>query len=264
MSIIHDETKPFVVTFRDAAETDETLELFAKHGFGGRNIPLIKMTTVINEASIDAISRLREFEIIVFTSVHSLYSTLQIMEKTGTDLSQFEKLTLACVGEKTAKKVWEFFPENEVIIPESYTGSGLVKFFAKSNIAGTKILLPVGNLSRESLQDEIQALGADVERVIVYKNDPPDPEEYQAIREYMTHLVPDFLIFTSPSTFKNFLRVFGESADPILKLYPICAIGEVTAKAIDEKGYPLFLVPSVFTLETLLVELKNKLPRIKS
>ena len=255
--------KPFIVSFRAESESEETLELFLKHGFDGRNIPLIKMTPVINDASVDAISRTGEFEIIIFTSVHALYATVQIMDKLGISLSDFKSLSIACVGEKTAKKVLEYFPENEVIIPATFTADGLVEFFSKASIGNKKILLPVGNLSKESLADNLMAMGAEVERVIVYKNDPPDRDEYQSIREYLTHFAPDFLIFTSPSTFKNFVRVFGEFAGQALKLYPACAIGDVTAEVIEKSGYEVFLVPSLYTLETLLIELKNKISENK-
>ncbi|MBN8544700.1 MAG: uroporphyrinogen-III synthase [Ignavibacteria bacterium] len=255
--------KPFVISFRAESESDETLELFQKHGFDGRNIPLIRMTPVINDSSVDAIARTGEFEIIIFTSVHALYSTVQIMDKLGISLSDFKSLSIACVGEKTAKKVLEYFPENEVIIPATFTADGLVDFLSKASIGNKKILLPVGNLSKESLADNLEALGAEVEKVIVYKNDPPLQDEYQSIREYLTHFAPDYLIFTSPSTFKNFLRVFGEFADQALKVYPACAIGDVTAEVIEKSGYPVFLVPSVYTLETLLIELKNKISENK-
>ena len=253
------ERKPFVISFRAESESDETLELFLKHGFDGRNIPLIRMTPVINETSLNAISRTGEFEIIIFTSVHALYSTIQIMDKLGISLSDFKSLSIACVGEKTAKKVLEYFPENEVIIPATFTADGLVEFFGKASIGNKKILLPVGNLSKESLADNLEEMGAEVERVIVYKNDPPLQHEYQSIREYLTHFAPDYLIFTSPSTFKNFEKVFGVFADQALKLYPACAIGDVTAEVIEKSGYTVFLVPSVYTMETLLIELKNKI-----
>lgn len=248
---------PVVVTFRAYEENEETIQLLKQYGFEGRNIPLIVIDPVYDDASFSAFSRLNYFDILVLTSVHALYAAVEVMEKLDQDFSKHPGLKLACVGEKTAKKALEYFSENELIIPDTYSAEGLTAIFEKSGIKGKNILLPVSNLSKESFAHDLTRLGARVERVVVYRTDPPPGESWPLIRNELDLTAPDFLIFTSPSTFKNFLRVFGDDAGVIFDQCYICAIGDITKKAIEDLGYHVFMTPEIYTLDSLLAELKK-------
>jgi len=248
---------PVAVTFRAYEEGEETESLFRKTGFSGRNIPLLVINPVYDDDSFSAFSRLEDFDILILTSVHALYSCVAIMEMLEQSFAKHPRLKLACVGEKTAVKALEYFTGNDLIIPDTYSADGLVAIFKTMGIKDKKLLLPVSNLSRESFAHDLVALGATVERVIVYKTDPPPHESWSLIRAELDITSPDFLIFTSPSTFRNFLMVFGGEAEMVLGECYVCAIGDVTKKAIEERGYHVFMTPRVYTLETLLTELKQ-------
>ncbi len=245
------------VTFRAYEEGEETESLLRKTGFTGRNIPLIVIDPVYDDDSFSAFSRLEDFDIIILTSVHALYSCVAVMEMLEQSFAKHPRLKLACVGEKTALKALEYFAENDLIIPETYSADGLVAIFKTLGIKGKKLLLPVSNLSKESFAHDLVALGATVERVVIYRTDPPPRESWSLIRGELDISSPDFLIFTSPSTFRNFLMVFGDEAELVLNDCYVCAIGDVTKKAIEDRGYHVFMTPSVYTLETLLTELKQ-------
>ncbi|GMU89696.1 MAG: hypothetical protein AMXMBFR49_19030 [Chlorobiota bacterium] len=248
---------PVVVTFRAYEEGEDTLQLLKKHGFEGRNIPLIMIDPVYDDASFSAFSRLDDFDILVLTSVHALNASVDTMEKLEQSFEKHPGLKLACVGEKTAKKALEYFTDNELIIPDTYSAEGLTKLFEKSGINGKKILLPVSNLSKESFAHDLVRLGAKVERVVIYRTDPPPVESWPLIRSELDLTVPDFLVFTSPSTFKNFIRVFGEEAKMVFDQCYVCAIGDITKKAIEDLGYHVFMTPEIYTLDSLLTELKK-------
>lgn len=248
--------KPRLITFRAEEDAAETTALFKKYDFEGINLPLIVITPVVDKATIEIVDDPNSFDIIIFTSVHAFYSLISIFDGRG-DIDTLLGKEIACVGDKTAQKVMELFSADNIIIPEKFSAEGLVDYYKSKDIKGKKVLLPLGNLAGKTLSDELSAMGAEVKRVVIYKNEPPPEEEYNLIRTVLFTYLPDFLIFSSPSIFKNFLKATGEDAGIILENSKICAIGDVTKKEIELNGFTVDVMPDDFTMEAVMQKLKN-------
>lgn len=251
-----DQHKPRLITFRAEEDAAETTALFKKYDFEGINLPLIVITPVLDETTIGIVDNPNSFDIIIFTSVHAFYALISIFDGRG-DIDVLFGKEIACVGDKTAQKVMELFSAENIVVPAKFSAEGLVDYYKTKDIKGKKILLPLGNLAGKTLSDELTAMGAEVKRVVVYKNEPPPEEENNLIRTVLFTYLPEYLIFSSPSIFKNFLTATGEDAGIILENSKICAIGDVTKKEIELNGFTVAVMPDDFTMEALMQKLKN-------
>jgi uroporphyrinogen III methyltransferase/synthase len=63
--------------------------------------------------------------------------------------------------------------------------------------------------------------------------------------------------FTSAATFNNFKEIMGEDADDLLKGVAIAVIGPVTAKAIENAGLRVDIMPDEATVDALAEEIRK-------
>lgn len=91
-----------------------------------------------------------------------------------------------------------------------------------------KILLPQGNLADNSLKDSLEKSGHEVTKLVVYETRKPTHQ----IQLDLDSL--DAIIFTSPSTAKNFLEL-TRSTSAIETA--IACIGTTTYKAVQDLGF---------------------------
>jgi uroporphyrinogen-III synthase len=70
--------------------------------------------------------------------------------------------------------------------------------------------------------------------------------------EQLNSSKPDLFIFTSPSTFENFLQIM-KIEDPVkfFKGYLVAAIGPTTRASIEERKVRVDIIPDEFTIEGL-------------
>jgi len=96
------------------------------------------------------------------------------------------------------------------------------------------ILLLLGNLSDDTLQ---KTTGERAHCVRVNCYDTVIPQEVdEHIKHKIRHREFDLLLFTSPSTFRNFIQIIGqENLNVPLKAV---SIGPTTEKAMYQMGYP--------------------------
>jgi uroporphyrinogen-III synthase len=94
--------------------------------------------------------------------------------------------------------------------------------------------------------------------VIVYKTTKPNLENIQRIRSLFFHGSIHVATFTSPSTFKNFTTLFSrEDLKQFFSRTKIAVIGPVTAKAVEDAGYEVGIVPKESTIEALVAAIEK-------
>lgn len=103
----------------------------------------------------------------------------------------------------------------------------------------------------------MESLGncANVQKIVAYKNEPNYEIKEKLISELRKGI--DIAVFTSSSTFNYMHQLIGDEIN-LLKNSKIAAIGPVTKKAIEDKGFNVDIMPSEYTTEKLIEEiLKN-------
>jgi len=93
-------------------------------------------------------------------------------------------------------------------------------------LKGKKVLFPRSSLSNPFLRDQLLKEGATVEELTVYRNTK------SPLRKFPQDRI-DSVLFTSPSTVKNFLADFGS----VPTQWEILCKGPLTQKALKEAGY---------------------------
>ncbi len=243
---------------RDFDQSREEIALLQKAG--AEVIAFSTIKTVPSEEDTllkEALKDYRNIDYIVFTSVNSVRS---FFEKAGRIAEDFEieEIKVACTGDKTAAEC-ERFGCSVDIIPNEYSAKGLLEYFSKKDISGKYFLIPCSNIARNELREGLLEKGAIVKAVPIYNTIIPDKESISEKLELVKNSMPDIFVFTSPSSFTNFLELL-EIDNP--KRYfdgkYLCAIGSVTANSFVQEGCSANLIPKKFNIISVVEELIRK------
>ncbi|SNR61988.1 uroporphyrinogen-III synthase [Desulfurobacterium atlanticum] len=202
-------------------------------------IPLIKTVPVDFNTNIDFSS----FDYVIFSSKNGVKHFLSRVPP-----SKIAKCNVIAVGKSTAEKLKEVGIPSET--PKKFSGEGLISFFSSKNVKGKKFLIVRPKIARKVLKEFLEENGADVKEIIVYEtiiNKEMKDELLKTLKEKI-----DVFVFTSPSTFKSFLKLSQSTGEKALKEGKIIPIGEVTAKAVEKKGYKVWKIPDEFTLNGIV------------
>ncbi|MBI3602739.1 MAG: uroporphyrinogen-III C-methyltransferase [Candidatus Omnitrophica bacterium] len=146
-------------------------------------------------------------------------------------LGEVGKKIFAVIGRYTAR-VLEGFGITAQIQSSQETAEGLFDTLIRiMNLDGKTILLPRSSLPNPFLKQTLEQKGARVKEWTIYEN-------IKTPKKSLPDCPIEGVIFTSPSTFKNFLEDYGT----IPSLWQILTKGPVTAKALQEAGYQPHMV----------------------
>lgn len=138
----------------------------------------------------------------------------------------FTNKVFAVIGHRTQKALQEYNIQPTIVSQEE-TAQGLLKAITQHmNVKGKRILFPRSSLPNPFLRDALITQGAVVEEITIYVNTKP------AKRDLPSAGI-EGVIFTSPSTVRNFLTDYGT----IPPSWQIFAKGPVTLKTLQEAGY---------------------------
>lgn len=165
-------------------------------------------------------AEISKYDWVVFTSVNgvqSLANTHGLGDK-----------KLAAVGPASAAELAKIARHPDAI-PAEYTSDHLPDTLG--DIAGMRILLPQGDLARQSLADELRKRGATVDCVQTYRTISDDHSDLPAS-------APDLITFTSSSgVLATHERLCGAGLLSWLTQAPLISIGPVTAQTIRSLGF---------------------------
>ncbi len=246
--------KTIVVT-RSVDDSVEEFSGLAEQGAKLIHFPTLEYKPVDDWNSFDnVISGKDEIDFIVFTSGNSVKYFSKRCEEKNINLN-FDKTRIVAVGKKTARACAQFnLPVYAV--PEEYSSKGLNNYFEKMNVTGKNIFIPGSELSRKDLAESLRARGNTVFDVPIYKVGLPEESIVEKNLAIIKNVKPDAFVFTSPSTFRNFLEIL-KIADPqkYFDDYVVAVIGSTTKKEIESYGIKVKVMPSDFTIEKLVDEL---------
>lgn len=174
----------------------------------------------------DFIKQLNIYDMILLTSRFGVKYFAEIITENNIDLKSLKSKLWVVIGRDTADALAEFdiFPN---LVSSVETSVGLFEEMKHVfSLTDKKILFPRSSLPNPYLKDHLLGLGAKVDEWVVYENKKP-------VKRDLSKVKIDQVIFTSPSTVKNFLDDY-ESIPPDWKIY---AKGSYTKKILKEAGY---------------------------
>jgi len=181
--------------------------------------PLIEIVGLDDDSEIrTAAASLQTFDYLLFTS---RFAVKYWAESGG----GFDVKTIVSIGATTTATLREMGVEVTIHQPKKDDSYGVIDWFSTQNKG--RVLIPRSNLALPIIPDGLRALGFDVTTVTAYINRMPA----NPIKVDLDDI--DKIIFTSPSTVDNFVKLYGG----IPKGKEIAARGVVTKARLAEYGY---------------------------
>jgi uroporphyrinogen-III synthase len=194
------------------------------------------------------------YDYIVFTSTNAVKYFILHYEN---DLSKLNCSTkIVAIGEKTASVLLNNNIDVD-LIPSNSSSVSLGELLNENLVHGKSILIPGSKLSKVDLLNTLESKGAMVDFVAVYENKIPQ-NILRTTKKSISEMNFDLFIFTSPSTFYNFLTIFEiNDVHDYFSGKLIAAIGPVTTEAIEKHELKVNIIPSEYNLNSLTKEITN-------
>jgi uroporphyrinogen III methyltransferase/synthase len=240
-----------IVLTRTIEQSKESAAIFSELGADVIVFPTLEIVPPNNWDKFDElILSSQKIDFIVFTSVHAVTMFIKRCNELNKQFD-FKKTKVVAVGNKT-KSICE---ENNIkvdIVPKNFSGESVVEELSKSDLKDKLVFIPRSAIGREDLPKGLEELGAKIISVPVYNVSLPSKESMQKNIEQLNSKKPDVFIFTSPSTFENFLLIMNIN-NPVsyFKNYDIAAIGPTTKSAIENSKVKVSIMPDEFTIKGL-------------
>lgn len=241
-----------IVLTRTVEQSKESASAFSELGAEVIIFPTLEIVPPSSWDEFDkVVSNKDNIDFIIFTSAHAVKMYAKRLKELNIVI-HYKQIKVVAVGSKT----YSVCEKNNIpvhIIPKKFSGEGVVESLSKFDLQDKTVFIPRSALGREDLPHGLSELGAIIKTAAVYNVSLPT-EEYisESIKKLNTGK-PDLFIFTSPSTFENFIQIMNIS-NPVnyFKKFDIAAIGPTTRSAIESKKVRVNIMPDEFTIDGLV------------
>lgn len=204
----------------------------------------------------EAIENLFGYDWVIFTSVNGVDYFLQRFEELGHDITELYDLRVCAVGEATNVRLRDSDIHVDVV-PHSFTAEGV--FDALTDYVGSaaelnrlNFLMPRATVARDYLPKALEATGARVDDIPVYKTVAQKSPEFAKVKALIQGGAVDCITFTSSSTVTNFALAFETNdLSKILADIKVACIGEITSTTAAEFGLKTDILPHEYTINAL-------------
>jgi uroporphyrinogen III methyltransferase/synthase len=206
------------------------------------------------QAGVEALQR-GAYAWAVFTSANGVEAFFGHLRERGLDARAFGSTMVAAIGPGTAEALAGAGIAAEVV-PEDFLAEGLLWALAEHELAGRRVLVARAEGARRELIEGLEALGARVDELILYRAAVPREPDGEGLRRLRADEV-DIVTFASSSAVRNLVEMLGGEVEP-LRGPLIACIGPVTAQAAEEAGLTVGLVSEEHTIPGLVRALEEK------
>jgi uroporphyrinogen-III synthase len=204
-------------------------------------VPAIRFAPPEDLSSFEAALERRErFTHLVFTSQVAASSFASLSAAAGVPASAWRRQRIAAIGARTACALREAGLEPD-LVGRSRSGIDFAALLVeKERIGpGARVLLPQSAIAQPQLGTYLESAGAAVERAVVYRTLPSEPE---AAAPFLAALDAGVelhaIVFASPSAVRAFLELAGERGRRELAQgrMKVVSIGPTTSAALAAEG----------------------------
>ena len=248
--------KTIVIT-RAVEISKESAELFIRLGADVITFPTLDIVSPDDWTQFDeVILNKNKIDFIIFTSAHAVKMFSKRLEELNESIN-YSMIKVVAVGNKTSAVCEKYgIPIN--IIPKNFSSEGVIFELLKYKLNKKIIFIPRSAIGKEELPGSLKELGAIIKSVPVYNVAVPSEQNIAPYINNLKKSKPDIYIFTSPSTFDNFLQILKIS-DPAHYFAGalIAAIGPTTRTAIESRKLKVNIIPDEYTIEGLVKTIVN-------
>ena len=220
--------------------------------------PTIEIAPPTTWEQLDAsISKLEEYDWIIFTSTNGVRFFFQRLAELCGDTSKVVRKQLICaIGPATARALEGMGFAASVVASDS-TGEGALKAIIKylgdaKFVRGLNFLIPRAKVARNVLPAGLRRLGARVNAVETYQTVKPNVERKSMMRLLTAQRI-DVITFTSSSTVSNFAELLGlTDLSSLLSKSVVACVGPITAKTAAKYGLRETISPDAYNAKELV------------
>ncbi|MCE1188483.1 MAG: uroporphyrinogen-III synthase [Ignavibacteria bacterium] len=238
-----------IVITREAEQGAASIQALLDTGAEVISFPTVKFVPIPFPDVITQNLQRKFYDFIIFPSQNAVTMFLKQIPEELHILHQYAKIV--AIGEKTALHLSELGISVH-FTPSKYNAETLVDEL-RSMMAGCHILLPSSDIAREDLSIGLGQTGAHINKLIVYATQIPDRRTMLHEIGLVNNTRIDCFIFTSPSTFNNFLTIVQPvNVVNFFNRSVVAVIGPVTGSAVRAAGVQNLVLPEKSTMESLL------------
>ncbi|HEX7229565.1 MAG TPA: uroporphyrinogen-III synthase [Candidatus Binatia bacterium] len=241
-----------VVITRARKQAESLARSIEKLGGAVTEFPTIEICPPESFAEFDAaIDKLDTYDWVIFTSINSVEPFLSRLQLKGKDIAALSAHKIGAIGAETAKQL-ERVRIHASLVPERYQAEGILDALSPEEIRGKRVLIPRAAEAREILPATLRKWGAAVDVIVAYRTNVPCVD-VRPLAVLLTERKIDVITFTSSSTVRNFVRLFGgRNLGEIVSGSAIACIGPITAATVEELGGRAEIVADQFTATDML------------
>ena len=172
-----------------------------------------------------AIDSIQGYSCIIFTSTNAVSLFFETLYGIGMDTRALAGIKILPIGQATASLLESkgIIPD---YIPDTFTSEGIIEVLKTTEVRAKRFLLPRAEEARDTIVTFIKNQGGTCDVIPIYR--ATLPKNIAPIDEK-----PDIITFTSSSTVKNFITLYGKDA---VRNTTIASIGPVTTKTLRSLG----------------------------
>jgi uroporphyrinogen III methyltransferase/synthase len=216
-------------------------------------LPLIQISKEVDrQGFVEILTELGGYDWIVFTSANGVRFFFEDFLKGFPDIRALGMLRFACVGKATAQEIERYHIKVECM-PDTATGASLADaLIATESLDSAKVIVVTGNLNRDVLVRKLEAAGAIVDSLLLYKTEKTDLTSNPVADDFREKGV-DAILFASSSAVQSFSEQSAELAlSPAAKLPLIGSIGPQTSETMKKVGMAMGFEAKKPSLDALI------------
>jgi uroporphyrinogen-III synthase len=256
-----------VALTRPSGQSEEAGRLIEQKGGVPYYIPAIEIKPLSNTEPVKRfIAELEsgkvDYVLLMSTNgVKYLFAVAESLKQTEQLKHGLKKSFVIGVGPRTAQEL-EAYGVHVSLVPEKYSSEGLLEYFKTQEVDGKVIRIPRTTSAAPTLNNQLKAMGADVEEIHVYESGLPVDEAlkmrfFEDLSAGRIHAI----VFGSGLSAKNIFKMLTEKAsmehlrEMLVSQVTVVAIGPTTAEALSELGVKVDVVPKDYLFEEALSSL---------
>ena len=193
-----------VAITRTRDQNSELREKLETLGAEVLELPLITISKEVDKYTlVEIVAELGTYDWIVFTSANGVRYFFEEFFKAYDEIRNLGMLRFACVGQATAREIQKYKLKVECM-PDTATGASLADaLIATGSIENAKVIVVMGNLNRDTLVRKLEAAGAIVDRLPMYKTEKTDLMN-DPVADDFRQRGADAILFASSSAVQSF------------------------------------------------------------
>ncbi len=226
-------------------------------------IPFIEIRKPRSFKPLDqTLKNLAEYNWLILTSVNGVDAMWERLGKLGITRKHLNHLKVAAIGPATKKAIEKHGLKVDVV-PEEYVAESVVRSLRR-RVRGKRVLLVRAKVARDVIPRELRAAGAHVDVVEAYETVVPESSRTRLRATLRSEKRPDFIMFTSSSTVRNFVTLLGKMSTKTLQGAKLASIGPVTSSTLRELGLRVNVEAKEYTIPGLIEALVRTASRSRS